>query len=92
MSPVWRARSAGEFVQSHPFVDGNGRTARLLLNLALLKAGYRPIVRNARDFANGCPITELPLAMMMVYRRCLSGFAFLVQRHDLGFICQCFDD
>ncbi|KAA6225543.1 hypothetical protein FMM55_06985 [Campylobacter sp. LR196d] len=29
-----------EFVRIHPFIDGNGITARLLVNLALLKAGF----------------------------------------------------
>jgi Fic family protein len=33
-----------DFLKIHPFIDGNGRTARLLLNLELLKAGYPPIV------------------------------------------------
>lgn len=32
-----------ELVTIHPFVDGNGRAARLLMNLALLQAGY-PVV------------------------------------------------
>jgi Fic family protein len=29
-----------ELVSIHPFIDGNGRTARLLMNLALLQSGY----------------------------------------------------
>ncbi len=32
------------FVNIHPFIDGNGRTARLLTNLILLKAGYAVII------------------------------------------------
>lgn len=34
----------GEFVKIHPFIDGNGRTARLLLNFELMKHGYTPII------------------------------------------------
>ena len=32
------------FVQIHPFEDGNGRVARLLMNHALLRTGYPPII------------------------------------------------
>lgn len=43
--PVVRATLLhGEFVKIHPFIDGNGRTARLLLNFELMKGGYAPII------------------------------------------------
>ena len=32
------------FVGIHPFIDGNSRTARLLLNLELMRSGYPPLI------------------------------------------------
>lgn len=41
----------GEFVKIHPFIDGNGRTARLLLNFELMRSGYAPIIIQKEDRA-----------------------------------------
>lgn len=37
------ARFHLEFEGIHPFIDGNGRTGRLLMNLELIKCGFPPI-------------------------------------------------
>lgn len=47
--PVSSFEAHFRLVAIHPFADGNGRTARLLMNLLLLRAGYPPIVVRPED-------------------------------------------
>lgn len=45
LHPVERAALAHHrLVAIHPFLDGNGRTARLVMNLLLMQAGYPPTI------------------------------------------------
>lgn len=39
----------GELVKIHPFIDGNGRTSRLLMNLDLMNSGYNPVIIKKED-------------------------------------------
>ena len=41
-----------DFVLIHPFDDGNGRVARLLVNYVLLRSGYLPIIVRSDDKTN----------------------------------------
>ncbi len=44
LNPIeFAAWTHAEFVRIHPFIDGNGRTARLLMNYQLLLLGYLPV-------------------------------------------------
>lgn len=49
----------GEFVKIHPFIDGNGRTSRLLLNFELMKNGYTPIIIKNENRAEYYDVLDL---------------------------------
>jgi Fic family protein len=50
LHPVELAAEAHyRLVTIHPFIDGNGRTARLLMNLILLMSGYPPAIIHTAD-------------------------------------------
>jgi Fic family protein len=61
LHPVaFAAKLHHDFVVIHPFDDGNGRVARLLVNCVLMRSGYLPIIVRTDDKANY--LTALHLA------------------------------
>lgn len=42
--PEYLARLHRDFEHIHPFIDGNGRTGRLVLNLLLVRLGWPPVI------------------------------------------------
>jgi len=49
IEPEALAKVHARFEQIHPFLDGNGRTGRLVLNLLLVRLGYPPAIILKRD-------------------------------------------
>jgi Fic family protein len=47
--PIELARIHNGFERIHPFIDGNGRTGRLVLNLILVRLGFPPAIIFKRD-------------------------------------------
>ncbi len=47
--PLELARVHNQFEKIHPFIDGNGRTGRLVLNLVLVRLGFPPAIIFKRD-------------------------------------------
>jgi Fic family protein len=49
---ITAAEAHTRFVSIHPFIDGNGRTARLIMNLILMQNGYLPVIIRHKDRLN----------------------------------------
>ena len=48
-----------KFIRIHPFDDGNGRTARILMNFILMKFGYPPVIIKTQDKDNYFAVLQL---------------------------------
>jgi Fic family protein len=48
-----------KFIRIHPFDDGNGRTARILMNFILMQYKYPPVIIKTEDKANYFGVLQL---------------------------------
>lgn len=65
-----------KLVTIHPFVDGNGRTARLLMNLLLMQAGYPPAIikpQQRKEYIDALALGQTKGDMESFYRLILQS-------------------
>jgi len=76
-----------QLIWIHPFFDGNGRTARLVMNLLLMKYGYPPAIilkndrkkyYNALNSANNGEYAKLSLLILQALERSLNMYINIV--------------
>jgi Fic family protein len=48
-----------KFIRIHPFDDGNGRTARILMNFVLMKFGFPPVIIKTEDKTNYFAVLQM---------------------------------
>lgn len=82
-----------EFVAIHPFDDGNGRIGRIVMNFALMRAGYPPLVVPVDDRLDYYRALEqaddgdyVPLATFLGNRlvESLEGMVLTAKGYDIG--------
>ena len=84
------AYTHAEFVRIHPFIDGNGRTSRIIMNYQLIKSGLLPIsipkkdkfiyFKALDDYVSTGEVTELKKLMETLEEKELDKYIQMIKR------------
>jgi len=83
------ARAHVDFVGIHPFLDGNGRTARMLVNFLLMREGWPPTLYTVTDraqYIRAIRVARLEKSLDPMVRVTAEATQFMVNRylHAIG--------